>query len=75
MAGTIPNPQGMDVLDWADQIVYSFGAIGVPRLNEPDAWREWADRISQLGPFQSAPRQDFFDNWQAWARALIGAIQ
>lgn len=69
-------PFHMELLDWANQIVFDMaqGGFGyVPELKNIDDWRQWAYDITQL-PQVSAltpPNPFSYSNWQDWANDFI----
>lgn len=66
---TITRPSGMQLSDWADQIVLdldSYGSFG--RLDDEERWQDWAMQFfnnSALG--RNFPLPYSFTDWREWA--------
>jgi hypothetical protein len=70
MISDIIDPRFLTVQEWTDSMVFSLlDKSDLPRLDAPEAWKEWAmtvlqdARISQMNP----PDPRFFDDWREWA--------
>jgi len=70
-----PRGFGDDVVAWADRMVLLLetDVDNMPRLDDPEKWREWAGAIfgepDRVG--QDAPDPEGFDTWQEWAERLF----
>lgn len=68
----ITRPTGMELRDWADQVVLDldrYGAFG--RLENEAEWRDWAVQFlnnTTLGRNPPNPYQ--FADWREWAERL-----
>lgn len=66
---TITRPQGMELRDWADQIILDLDAYGsFGRLNNDAEWQDWAMQYfnnSALG--RNFPLPYDFKDWREWA--------
>lgn len=66
---TITRPQGMNLMDWASQIVLDLDAYGsFGRLEDPALWQDWAMQYfnnSALG--RNFPVPYDFQDWREWA--------
>lgn len=66
---TITRPQGMELLDWANQIVLDldpYGSFG--KLENETLWQDWAMQYfnnSALG--RNFPIPYDFQDWREWA--------
>lgn len=66
----ILDPRGLSVIEWTDYINLDVGTQGiVPRLDDPDGWREWAAAVNLLpGISKHLPPNPYeYDDWMAWA--------
>lgn len=77
MASTI-SPRFINVVDWTAQTTTLLAPYGtIPKLLQPDNWRQWAafvinlPAISALNP----PRPEGYETWDAWARQFNVAAQ
>lgn len=67
-------PVGMSVIDWTDSmnlILVQYGSV--PRLDNPDDWREWGrallDNVSLGDTLLPDPYQ--FAEWRPWADRVV----
>ena len=66
------NPQGMDVLSWADTIFVDFPTDDIPILTDPYLWKTWGNDLVTCDTFtaNNAPDTDDYDNWFSWAEQV-----
>lgn len=69
----VTRPSGMQLLDWADQVVLdldNFGAFG--RLSSETDWQNWAVQFlnnTTLG--RNLPNPYQFSDWREWAERFV----
>ena len=72
----ITRPTGMQLEDWAAQVVVDldpYGAFG--RLSDTAAWQDWAVQFlnnSTIG--RNLPNPYQFADWRDWAERLCGSL-
>lgn len=72
----IPNPHGLELSDWADQVSFYLDAYGaMPKLLDDD-WRGWASAVlsNHSLPCSNPPNPYIFDDWKDWARRFIESL-
>jgi hypothetical protein len=73
----IPNPYGMDVLDWASATVYSLtNYVNIAPLEDPSQWQSWGQLLVNsptLGLLAPPNPYDFTD-WVPWAQRVSDAL-
>lgn len=71
------DPRYMTVIEWTDFMVPLLVKAGrVPRLDNPQFWKEWALTLIQkptIGQF-SPPDPRHFDDWREWAMRFNQAV-
>lgn len=69
-------PIGMELLDWASQIVLDldpYGSFG--RLQDPDRWQDWGMQfLNNTTIGRNLPIPYGFTDWREWAERLVGAL-
>lgn len=73
---TVPQPYGITMRDWADQVVFGLDNYGpFTRLNDED-WQQWAEQfllnVRLSGKILPQPRA--FNEWTEWAQRFCEAI-
>lgn len=61
----------IDVVNWAAQSTVLLSPYGnIPKLIDPEAWRDWARAVIALPAIAAvgAPRPEGFQHWQDWGR-------
>lgn len=64
------DPRFCTVQEWTDSMVFPLiDKSKTPRLDNPDAWKEWAMHVIQSGRIAryNPPDPRFFDDWREWA--------
>lgn len=72
----IPNPTGMVLSDWADQVSFYLDAYGaMPKLMDDD-WQGWASHVmmNHSLPCSNPPNPYAFTEWQDWARRFCEVL-
>lgn len=69
-------PQGMALLDWADQIVYDLDPFGsFEKLGHEYDWQNWGARLlANCDLTENLPSPYQFTDWREWAERVCGAI-
>jgi len=73
---SVTRPQGMELLDWANQIVLDldpYGSFG--RLADESEWQDWAMQYfnnSSLG--RNFPLPYDFSDWREWAERFVQVL-
>ena len=69
---SITRPYGMELLDWAAQVVLDldpYGAFG--RLENPNSWQDWAVQfLNSTSIGRNLPNPYMFTDWREWAERL-----
>lgn len=72
----ITLPIGMELLDWASQIILdldSYGSFG--RLEDPALWQDWGVQfLNNTTIGRNLPNPYGFTDWKEWAERLVGAL-
>ena len=65
-------PTGMELRDWADQVVLDldpYGTIG--KLDNEERWQDWAVQFLNISTLKdNLPIPYFFSDWREWAERL-----
>ena len=72
----IPQPQNMQLHDWADQVSFGLDTYGaMPKLLDDD-WQMWASQVllNHSLPVQSAPSPYVFDDWKLWGQRFLESL-
>ncbi len=66
------NPEGMDVLSWADTIFVDFPTDDIPILTDATLWKTWGNNLVICNTFtnNNAPDTHDYDNWLSWAEQV-----
>ena len=66
------NPQGLDLLQWADTIFVDFPTNDVPILVDPTDWKTWGNDLVACTTFElnNAPGTDDYTDWYGWAQEV-----
>jgi hypothetical protein len=67
------DPRFIDATRWVAETTILLAPFGtVPKLLDPEHWREWASVVVALPSVAAvnAPRPEGFATWDAWARAF-----
>ncbi len=72
----ITMPTGMELLDWASQIIIdldSYGSFG--RLDDASRWQDWGMQfLNNTTIGRNLPIPYGFTDWREWAERLVGAL-
>ena len=71
------DPRGYTVIEWTDYMNDSLSEYGnVPRLDEPEKWRDWAATVLGMGQISAINPPDpyVFDDWMLWAMRFNSVI-
>lgn len=71
------DPRYLDVVEWTDftaPLLEKYGRL--PRLDNPEFWKEWALTLIQKPSIQSCQPPDprYFDDWREWAFRFNQAV-
>lgn len=69
-------PVGLELRDWADQVILDLDDLGAFGKLESDDWQDWAVQFvgnTGLGTY-SPPNPYQFDNWQDWAERFVNTL-
>lgn len=73
---TVPQPYGIAMRDWADQVVFGLDNFGLfTRLDDED-WQRWGEQFLlnvQLSA-KTLPQPRAFTEWVDWAQRFCEAI-
>ena len=69
----LPLPYGMSIETWSGQLAEGFPNDWIPKLTDPEAWRQWAADFASSPTFQQyhVPDPYAFKDWQEWAASLV----
>jgi hypothetical protein len=72
----ITMPTGMELLDWASQIIIDLDAYGsFGRLDDANHWRDWGMQfLNNTTIGRNLPIPYGFTDWREWAERLVGAL-
>lgn len=76
MSAIITRPQGLSVVEWANNVSFdlsAFGAFG--SLVNPEQWQNWGAQLlnnATLG--NNLPDPYAFTDWQRWAERLCDSL-
>jgi hypothetical protein len=73
----IPNPYGMDLLDWASATMYSLtNYVNVAPLEDPTQWQSWGQILvnSPTLGLLAPPNPYDFKDWEPWAQRVSDAL-
>lgn len=74
----IPDPRGISLRDWADNVVLNFSGTGyVGQIDDNLRWQDWGAELILTVPeiaSHSPPDPYSFSDWRAWGIALIRAM-
>lgn len=70
MIRRIVDPRGMDLIYWADTVVFDLNKYApIGRLMNEDDWQDWGAGIIGINGIsqQNPPSPYDFDKWDDWA--------
>ncbi len=72
----ITMPTGMELLDWASQVIIDLDAYGsFGRLDAPDRWQDWGMQfLNNTTIGRNLPIPYGFMDWREWAERLVGSL-
>lgn len=65
-------PIGIELLEWAANLLIDFPNDNIPLLFDEDQWRLWGDELVQCTTFaqNQAPQTGDYDDWNTWAQGV-----
>jgi hypothetical protein len=77
MAIHITLPVGLELRDWADQVILDLDSFGsFAKLMNDNEWQDWAVQWvanTGLGTY-SPPNPYQFNDWQDWAERFVDTL-
>jgi hypothetical protein len=72
----ITMPTGMELLDWASQVIIDLDAYGsFGRLDDPTRWQDWGVQfLNNTTIGRNLPIPYGFTDWRDWAERFVGAL-
>lgn len=72
----ITRPTGMELLDWASQVIIDLDAYGAfGRLDDPNRWQDWGMQfLNNTSIGRNLPIPYGFTDWRDWAERLVGSL-
>jgi len=72
----ITRPTGMELLDWASQVIIDLDAYGAfGRLDDPNRWQDWGMQfLNNTTIGRNLPIPYGFTDWREWAERLVGSL-
>ena len=72
----ITLPTGMELLDWASQVIIDLDAYGsFGRLDDPSRWQDWGMQfLNNTTIGRNLPIPYGFADWKDWAERLCQCL-
>ena len=78
-------PYGIDLIDWADNLIIDYPKSNIPILRDPDEWEEWGAIVAGTDVFakRGCPspikitdqgKVEPYNNWEEWAKAVYAVM-
>jgi hypothetical protein len=74
MSINLTLPQGLELRDWADQVILDLDSFGsFAKLMNDEEWKDWAVQfVGNVGLSRYNPPMPYqFDDWKLWAERFV----
>lgn len=77
MSINLTLPYGLELRDWADQVILDLDSFGsFAKLMNDEEWKDWAVQwVANTGLSTYSPPNPYqFNNWQDWAERFVDTL-